>query len=426
MYTFALTLFLKLAKIFSLFSQNLRNNFNIRKNPPDLSKVAGKPYIWFHSASVGEYEQVRALGLEIRKIWPQILQVFSVYSYSGWSQRKNDSHPDIFTVLPFDLPHKIKPILNHPPAMMIYARYDVWYNLAKALFLRSIPQYVICAALPENSKRSTGLASRFNIKIYSMMKQIFTVDPTQTQVFENQGLKAITAGDTRFEAILERQNSISVEKQMLKSKLKEYLKKVNKPILIAGSSYLTSEKMLLSALSKTRDFFLILAPHRIHLDHLSQIQTLAQEQSLVLQNFSEIENANSDADVLLLDVMGLLIYIYDLADLAYIGGAFEGKIHNILEPCAAGLPVLAGPHYKNSPEAVDLSQKKLFFSIPEPDAGLFINQLQPLLDSEYRKHVSQSIDTWFHSRLGATEKIITYIQDDLTKIANAETSQNVF
>ena len=124
--------------------------------------------------------------------------------------------------------------------------------------------------------------------------------------------------------------------------------------------------------------------------------------------------------------MGLLIYIYDLADLAYIGGAFEGKIHNILEPCAAGLPVLAGPYYKNSPEAVDLSQKKLFFSISEPDAGLFINQLQPLLDSEYRKHVSQNIDTWFHSRLGATEKIITYIQNDLTKIANAETSQNVF
>ena len=356
-------------------------------------------YIWFHAASLGEFEQGRPLMEDLRKTHPEYKILLTFFSPSGYEVRKNYEGADIICYLPLDTIRNARRFLRAiKPVMAFFIKYEFWYNYLHILQHRGVPTYSVSSIF-----RPDQIFFQWYGKGYGRVLKCFTHFFVQN--IESKNLLAKldihdveVVGDTRFDRVLQIKEA---SKQLpIVEKFSENTSKV----FIAGSSWLPDEEVFLKYFNLHKDWKLIVAPHVIGEDHLAQIFELLKGRRVVRYTEATEENVK-DAEVLIIDCFGLLSSIYHYGTISYVGGGFGVGIHNVLEAAVWDIPVIFGPNNKRFQEAQGLIMA---------GGGFEINDYQNFRDLMMRfetdemflqtskKHAGEFVK----GRAGATEKIM--------------------
>ena len=410
LYDFAILCYtcgIRIAAIFG--NQKARKWLDGRRNQEekikDKLRLAPDNRIWFHCASLGEFEQGRPLLDKIKSNDPSTFIILTFYSPSGYEIRKNYPGADLVCYLPADSKKNAARFIELlRPSVTIFVKYELWLHFFEELLVRNRPVYVVSAVFRPGQFFFKWYGA-FLKKILKQVNGIFVQDRQSFNLLEKHKFENVfQAGDTRFDRV----RLIASQKQNLK-RIETFAG--DKKILVAGSTWPDDESMILNTLlsEKMHSFRLIIAPHEVHGERIHALIAKIHQKNAnakVVQYSSE-ENAGN-ADVLIMDTIGILSMVYSYGTIAWIGGGFGRGIHNILEAAAFGLPVLFGPNYQKFREAVDLIQLGGAFSISTPEEAAHL--LKTLVEDENRlKESSIAASTYVNSQAGATEKILSEI-----------------
>ncbi len=396
------------------FHSRLKLNFELRKTLPDFSAAQGKQHIWFHASSAGEFEQVRAVAIAMRRKHPHFFFSFSYFSDSTYRTRKNDTIPDLLFALPFDFRWRMQKLVQTMrPAALIIGKYDAWPNQVLAAVRAGVPVYLVSATLPEKSRRYRFPWRYFLQGVYAPMRRIFAVNEEHAgRLRKISPHNVVVAGDTRFDAIAERLKESKGEKKHLAA-ISTQLR--GKTVIVGGSTYAASEGMLIDFLLTQRklggkSLRVILAPHHLKEENILRILKKCSDAGLRSARLSA--GGKAEWDLLVVDRFGLLAYLYPLADVAYIGGGFQGSVHSVIEAAIAGVPSITGPAIANSAEATDLARAGVLRVAQNAEANEFAGHVEYLWKN--RRAVGASMSAYFRERLGVGERIMHTVVDELT------------
>lgn len=402
MYNIAIYIYLIGVAIASCFNKKVKKMWAGERQAIKVLREKVDPnarYIWFHAASLGEFEQGRPLMEYLRKTHPEYKILLTFFSPSGYEVRKNYEGADIICYLPLDTIRNARRFLRAiKPVMAFFIKYEFWYNYLHILQHRGIPTYSVSSIF-----RPDQIFFQWYGKGYGRVLKCFTHFFVQN--IESKNLLAKldihdveVVGDTRFDRVLQIKEA---SKQLpIVEKFTENASKV----FIAGSSWLPDEEVFLKYFNLHKDWKLIVAPHVIGEDHLAQIFELLKGRRVVRYTEATEENVK-DAEVLIIDCFGLLSSIYHYATISYVGGGFGVGIHNVLEAAVWDIPVIFGPNNKRFQEAQGLIMA---------GGGFEINDYQSFRDLMMRfetdemflqtskKHAGEFVK----GRAGATEKIM--------------------
>ena len=338
--------------IASLFSEKVRKMWHGEREAIRILKEQVDPnarYVWFHAASLGEFEQGRPLMEQLRQEHPEYKILLTFFSPSGYEVRKNYEGADIICYLPLDTITNARRFLRTiRPVMAFFIKYEFWYNYLHILRHRGVPVYSVSSIF-----RSGQIFFRWYGRQYAHVLKCFTRFYVQNEVSRELlatiGITDVTVvGDTRFDRVLQ----IKAAARQLPV-IEQF--KGSSQCFIAGSSWQPDEEIFIPFFSAHKDWKLIIAPHVIGEDHLQQIEKLLAGRKVVrytqLANNQELMANSQDADVLIIDCFGLLSSIYHYADVAYVGGGFGVGIHNTLEAAVWDVPVIFGPNNERFQEA---------------------------------------------------------------------------
>jgi 3-deoxy-D-manno-octulosonic-acid transferase len=340
-----------LLKIIAVFSPKIKLFVDGRKNVFEILQDKINPNdktIWFHAASLGEYEQGLPVIEEIKKKNPSHKIVITFFSPSGYEVRKNNSVADVTVYLPLDTKKNAKDFLDlvHPE-MVFFIKYEFWPNYLNELQKLKTPTYLISGVFRKNQMFFKWYGG-FYRKALNSFTYFFVQNETSKKLLLKLGKTNVSfSGDTRFDrvaTILEKDNTLDF--------ISEF--KNNTLSVVVGSSWPKDENLLVDYINQTSEKVkFIIAPHNIKED---QIQVLKNSISKKVILFSELPTKNlADFDVFIIDTIGILTKIYSYADIAYVGGGFGNPgVHNILEPATFGIPIVIGPNYDHFAEATAL------------------------------------------------------------------------
>lgn len=356
-------------------------------------------YIWFHAASLGEFEQGRPLMEYLRKTHPEYKILLTFFSPSGYEVRKNYEGADIICYLPLDTIRNARRFLRAiKPVMAFFIKYEFWYNYLHILQHRGVPTYSVSSIF-----RPDQIFFQWYGKGYGRVLKCFTHFFVQN--IESKNLLAKldihdveVVGDTRFDRVLQIKEA---SKQLpIVEKFTENASKV----FIAGSSWLPDEEVFLKYFNLHKDWKLIVAPHVIGEDHLAQIFELLKGRRVVCYTEATEENVK-DAEVLIIDCFGLLSSIYHYGTISYVGGGFGVGIHNVLEAAVWDIPVIFGPNNKRFQEAQGLIMTGGGFEIN--DYQSFCDLMMRFeTDEKFLQTSKKHAGEFVKGRAGATEKIM--------------------
>ncbi|BDB51847.1 3-deoxy-D-manno-octulosonic acid transferase [Flavobacterium ammonificans] len=371
--------------------------------PTLISKI--KPNdktIWFHAASLGEYEQGLPVIEKIKEKYPNHKIVLSFFSPSGYEVRKNNTIADTTVYLPLDTQKNATKFIDlvHPE-MVFFIKYEFWPNYLNELKKRNTPTYLISGIFRENQVFFKWYGD-FYRKALDAFSYFFVQNEKSEQLLLQLGKSnCIVSGDTRFDrvaSILEKDNTLDF--------IAEF--KNNKTTFVAGSTWPKDEELLLNYInSNTTDTNFIIAPHNIKPDQIQQLKNSCTKKVIL---FSEKENKNlADYDVFIIDTVGILTKIYSYADIAYVGGGFGYPgIHNILEPATFGIPIVIGPNYSHFAEAIELARLGGCISVDNNDSlEVLLNEL--IGDIEIRKSRGAISASFVQKNKGAVAKIMSAV-----------------
>lgn len=330
-------------------------------------------YVWFHAASLGEFEQGRPVIEELKKMNPGIKILLTFFSPSGYEIRKNYAGADIVSYLPFDNAVSAKKFVQLvKPSKAIFIKYEFWPNYFIALKAAGVPVYSISAIFRPEQVFFKWYGHWYK-KLLQNIQHIFVQDNASMMLLKKHGIERVTvAGDTRFDRVAD------LAAQAKKIPLVEAFVNGSKKVIVAGSSWPKDEELLVRYLKAHPDVKMILVPHEIHETHISGIS------KLIDGNFVRYTEATTENilnyNCLVVDTIGLLSSIYQYAHLAYIGGGFGVGIHNTLEAAVWNIPVVFGPNYQKFREAREL--------IATGAAGSIMNYEQ--LEAEFEKMLNNT------------------------------------
>ena len=397
---YLLELGVKLAALFSdkpaKMVKGHRDAFELLKSKIDRNAR----YIWFHAASLGEFEQGRPLIERIRKEYPQykILQTF--FSPSGYEVRKNYDGADIVCYLPIDTPSNVKKFVDLVnPCMVFFVKYEFWQNYLNTLFKKGVPIYSVSSIF-----RPGQIFFRWYGKSYQQVLKtfahLFVQNEESKQLLAEIGVKNTTVvGDTRFDRVLD--ICVAAKQLPLVQKFKG-----DSLTFVAGSSWGPDEDIFIKYFNAHPEMKLIIAPHVVNDSHLKEIESKLQRSCIRYTKASE-KNVEQ-ADCLIIDCYGLLSSIYRYGEISYIGGGFGVGIHNVLEAAVYGIPVIFGPNNKKFREAQHLLANKGGFEINGyEDFEQLMNKF--LTDEAYLKQSGQAAGDYVKGNAGAMDKIMSNI-----------------
>ena len=367
--------------------------FDLLKNKIDRNAQ----YIWFHAASLGEFEQGRPLIERIRKEYPQykILQTF--FSPSGYEVRKNYDGADIVCYLPIDTPSNVKKFVDLVnPCMVFFVKYEFWQNYLNTLFKKGIPVYSVSSIFRPNQIFFRWYGKGYQ-QVLKTFAHLFVQNEESKQLLAGIGVNNTTVvGDTRFDRVLD---ICAAAKQLpLVQKFKG-----DALTFVAGSSWGPDEDIFIKYFNAHPEMKLIIAPHVVNDGHLKEIESKLQRSCVRYTKATE-ENVQQ-ADCLIIDCYGLLSSIYRYGEISYIGGGFGVGIHNVLEAAVYGIPVIFGPNNKKFREARHLLANKGGFEINGyEDFELLMNKF--LTDEAYLKQSGKAAGDYVKGNAGAMEKIM--------------------
>jgi len=400
LYNFAIFLYrilLSIASIFNikakLFLEGRQNIFKIINNKLDVTKR----HIWFHFASLGEFEQGRPVLEALKEKYPHKNIVVTFFSPSGYEVRKNYALADGIFYLPLDTKKNAEEFIRLlKPEIAIFTKYEFWYHYFKTLHQQQIPLILISGIFrPEQAffKWYGG----FYRRILSYVSYFFVQNEQSVRLLNSINLANTSlSGDTRFDRVAE--NAAAPKKLELIEKFCE-----SSRVFIAGSTWLPDEQLLAELIKQHPDWKFIIAPHEIQPDHINEIIKLIPEAA----RYTQLETTSGafDRQVLLVDNIGMLSSVYQYGEIAYIGGGFGTGIHNTLEAAAFGLPVIIGPKYDKFQEAKDLIAIKAAITISLfTDLSAAFDQL--LKDQDAGQRASKYVS----DKTGSTAQIIKYLE----------------
>ena len=354
-------------------------------------------YIWFHAASLGEFEQGRPLIERIRKEYPQykILQTF--FSPSGYEVRKNYDGADIVCYLPIDTPSNVKKFVDLVnPCMVFFVKYEFWQNYLNTLNKKGVPVYSVSSIFRPNQIFFRWYGKGYQ-QVLKTFAHLFVQNEESKQLLAGIGVNNTTVvGDTRFDRVLD---ICAAAKQLpLVQKFKG-----DALTFVAGSSWGPDEDIFIKYFNAHPEMKLIIAPHVVNDSHLKEIESKLQRSCVRYTKATE-ENVQQ-ADCLIIDCYGLLSSIYRYGEISYIGGGFGVGIHNVLEAAVYGIPVIFGPNNKKFREAQHLLANKGGFEINDyEDFEQLMNKF--LGDEAYLKQSGKAAGDYVKGNAGAMEKIM--------------------
>ena len=394
---YILELGVKLAALFSdkpaKMVKGYREVFDLLQRKID----SNAQYIWFHAASLGEFEQGRPLIERIRKEYPQykILQTF--FSPSGYEVRKNYDGADIVCYLPIDTPSNVKKFVDLVnPCMVFFVKYEFWQNYLNTLYKKGIPVYSVSSIFRPNQIFFRWYGKGYQ-QVLKTFAHLFVQNEESKQLLAGIGVNNTTVvGDTRFDRVLD---ICAAAKQLpLVQKFKG-----DTLTFVAGSSWGPDEDIFIKYFNAHPEMKLIIAPHVVNDGHLKEIESKLQRSSIRYTKATE-ENVQQ-ADCLIIDCYGLLSSIYRYGEISYIGGGFGVGIHNVLEAAVYGIPVIFGPNNKKFREAQHLLANKGGFEINGyEDFEQLMNKF--LRDEVYLKQSGKAAGDYVKGNAGAMEKIM--------------------
>lgn len=367
----------------------------------EQKRLPGEHYIWFHAASLGEFEQGRPIIESLKNTHPEYKILLTFFSPSGYEVRKDYQGADIICYLPMDMSWNVKRFLDIvQPDCAIFIKYEFWMNYLLELKKRAIKTYIVSAIFRESQLFFKWYGGYYR-NLLKSFNHLFVQNDESVRLLHSIGFDNVTkVGDTRFDRVAD-----------IASNAKELpivqLFKSDKKVLVAGSSWPNDEEILLSYFNQNKDIKLIIAPHEIHEEHLQSIISQLKR-PYIRYSQATIENVK-EADCLIIDCFGLLSSIYRYGEIAYVGGGFGVGIHNILEAAVYGIPVIFGPNYKKFQEAVDLQQKGGAFVIENYESfSQIMSEFLEENSSLYSSACKVSND-YSQANKGATSKVVNAI-----------------
>ncbi len=397
------------------FNKKVRRGIKGRKrifeelilNAAALDKT--KKLVWFHSSSLGEFEQAKPIIKELKQN-KNINILVTFFSPSGYENSRKYPYADLISYIPFDtFSNAERFIMIARPDLAVMMRYDIWPNHIWALKKFKVPTFIVDATMKGNSKRKMPVSRSFHKILYKDISRILTVSDIDSEGFKTFGCsneKVMAVGDTRFDRVYQR--SLTAKDHNL---IKEEILK-GKKIFVAGSTWETDEEVILPAFRKLtkydKDAMLIIAPHEPTLLHLEKLES---EFSLTLKTirFSFLNNYK-DEPVIIVDSIGILLTLYTYAHVAYVGGSFKQGIHNVLEAAVYGIPVMFGPKIDNSQETRQLLEEGGGILVKNKSQAY--RQLRTLFGNEEIRSTKGKISyEYVQKNLGATKKILKEIHN---------------
>ncbi len=361
--------------------------------------------IWFHCASLGEFEQGRPLMEAMRKTYPNYKILLTFFSPSGYELHKNFKDADFVFYLPSDTPSHAKLFIEiFNPRLAVFVKYEFWFNYINELYKNKIPLLIVSAIFrPQQHffhfwgywfRRRLQKVTFFYVQNHRSSELL-----NKIHIYHNE-----ISGDTRFDRVCkisEEQNDIQGIQHF----------KNNNLLMVAGSTWPPDEDILLKVMqNQSFGVKLIIAPHVVGEGHISELLQKFQDFRPVL--YSRKEKIETNNIVLIINSIGLLSKLYRYADLAYIGGGFGAGIHNLLEAAVFGIPVLFGPNHKRFSEALDLIESGGGFSFSQPRKAVETCQLL-LSDKTKRKLAGKAAAKYVAENKGATQIILNKIKEYL-------------
>jgi 3-deoxy-D-manno-octulosonic-acid transferase len=394
-----------LLQIIALFVPKIKLFVTGRKEVFPKLKAIIKPTdktIWFHAASLGEYEQGLPVIESIKEKYPTHKIIISFFSPSGYEVRKNNTLADATVYLPLDSKKNVSRFIQlvHPE-IVFFIKYEFWPNYLNELKSQNIPTYLISGIFREKQVFFKWYGG-FYRKALDAFTYFFVQNENSLQLLHQLGKEnAIVSGDTRFDrvaSILERDNTLDF--------IAEF--KNGTTTVVAGSTWHKDEELLIDFInSNSTDTKYIIAPHNIKQDQIQQLKNNCTKKVVL---YSEKEGKElKDYDVFIIDTIGILTKIYSYADIAYVGGGFGNPgVHNILEPATFGIPIVIGPNYSHFAEAIELVQIGGCISVNNPENfQAILNEL--ISDSLVQKSKGNLSAQFVQKNKGAVAKIMSTV-----------------
>ena len=404
--------------IASLFNEKVRKMWRGEREAFKILKQKVDPnakYIWFHAASLGEFEQGRPLMERIRKDYPQYKILLTFYSPSGYEVRKNYEGADIICYMPVDTRlNAIRFLRLVRPVMAFFIKYEFWSNFLHILKHRNIPTYSVSSIFREDQVFFKWYGRNY-AGVLKCFTRFFVQNEESKRLLEGIGITAVdVVGDTRFDRVLQIKEAA---KQLpiceafrtgVASSQSADVPHTDFKVFVAGSSWPPDENIFIPFFNEHKDWRLLIAPHVIAEEHLKLILSLIKDKKVVRYTQTTPEEA-AEADVLIIDCFGLLSSMYNYGDVAYIGGGFGVGIHNTLEAAVWNMPVIFGPSNKKFQEAQGLLKSGGGFEINtyEDFSGL-MNSL--MNDEAFLKQAGDKAGAFVAHLAGATDKVLASVK----------------
>lgn len=359
--------------------------------------------IWFHAASLGEYEQGLPIMEAVKKIYPSHKIILTFFSPSGFEVKKNNTVADVTVYLPLDTISNAKQFLDlvHPEKVF-FIKYEFWPNYLKELKNQNIKTYLISGIFRENQAFFKWYGGFYRNALQAF-DYFFVQNDSSKKLIQRLGFdNVMISGDTRFDRvmnILERDNSLDFMDEFCTT---------NSKIIVIGSSWPKDEELLISYINQAdATVKFVIAPHNIKTDQIITLKSQLRKKTIL---FSEKDSDDvSNYAVFIIDTIGILTKIYSYADIAYVGGGFGNPgVHNVLEPATFGVPIVLGPNYEHFAEATALVGLGGCISIKDFNSlAATFNLLLQNEDERFEKgHICS---TFVQMNTGATEKISNQI-----------------
>ena len=394
-------------KLGALFNNKLKKGVEGRKSTFKILKDSiseNDKTLWFHCASLGEYEQGLPVFTKLRNHYKSHKIVLSFFSPSGYDIKKNSPIADLVVYIPLDTRTNAKRFLNLvKPELSVFVKYDIWPNFLYELKSQQKRALLISASFRENQIYFKTYGGFFRKALFTF-EHIFTQNEVSKEILNAINYKTVSVnGDTRFDRVysqLETDNTLPYIEAF----------KNNKLCVVAGSTWPEGESLFIDFINSeaSKDIKYIIAPHDIKPDRIKKLQERIKSKSIL---FSDKNNKNlSDYKVFIIDTIGILSKIYSYADIAYVGGAMGNTgLHNTLEPAVFGVPIIIGNNHYKFPEASALITNGGMFSISnQQEFNQILNEL--ILNEEKRKISGIKNRQYIEKNTGAVIQILDYLR----------------
>ena len=420
MYNLFIYLYLLGVAVYSLFNEKVRKMWQGEREAFRVLREKVDPaakYVWFHAASLGEFEQGRPLMEQMRREHPEYKILLTFFSPSGYEVRKNYEGADIICYLPLDTITNARRFLRTVhPVMAFFIKYEFWYNYLHILKHRGIPTYSVSSIFRPDQVFFKWYGRHYS-RVLKCFTHFFVQNEQSRELLAKIGITCATVvGDTRFDRVLqikEQAKQLPIEPHPQPLSQREGSEYSSSPkVFIAGSSWPPDEDIFIKYFNEHRDWALIIAPHVIGEDHLQQI-----EQKLEGWHITRYTSLTSPlapwrgagGEALIINCFGLLSSIYRYATVCYVGGGFGVSIHNTVEAAVWGKPVIFGPENQKFQEAQEL--KACGGGLEIGGYEDFERIMDDLTSDQTRLHqAGKAAGDYVKSKAGAVEKILASVK----------------